>query len=64
MKVITIGTGSRLLFDLYKKPGISLIDSICKTNIMSLMSKPIKGLEQQDTINLNHYTLEQLKKII
>ncbi|MGH0553982.1 hypothetical protein COL75_04550 [Bacillus wiedmannii] len=62
MKVITIGTGSRLLFDLYKKPGISLIDSICKTNIMSLMSKPIKGLERQDTINLNHYTLEQLKK--
>ncbi|PGC71250.1 hypothetical protein COM21_00320 [Bacillus toyonensis] len=62
MKVITIGTGSQLLFDLYKKPDISLIGSVCKTNIMSLMSSPIKELHQQDTMGLNHYTLEQLKK--
>ncbi|MCI0766660.1 DUF6270 domain-containing protein [Bacillus sp. TL12] len=62
MKVITIGTGSQLLFDLCNKPGISLIDSIYKTNVMSLMSKPIKGLQQQTTVELNRYALEQLQK--
>ncbi|HEK9101202.1 hypothetical protein KFD70_04430 [Bacillus pfraonensis] len=62
MKVITIGTGSQLLFELCNKPGISLIDSICKTNVMSLMSKPIKGLQQQTKVELNRYALEQLQK--
>ncbi|WP_440602884.1 accessory Sec system protein Asp2 [Bacillus sp. GB_SG_008] len=62
MKVLTIGTGSQLLFDLYDASEVSLIGSICKTNIVSLISNPITNLQSQHTEGINHFVSGQLKK--
>jgi hypothetical protein len=42
MEVLTIGSGSRLLFDLYNTKQIKLVSDIFKSNILSLMSEEME----------------------